>query len=102
MFEAIIFDFDGVIIDSEPIHYEACCHILKPLGITISYEKYMEKYLGLTDKDIFPKLLQNEGLSFSATEINCFIEQKIVAYKKIIDARIHSLSLKTLSNLFLK
>ena len=32
MFEAVIFDFDGVILDSEPIHYEAFCYVLKDIG----------------------------------------------------------------------
>lgn len=64
MLDAIIFDFDGVILDSEPIHYEACCEVLKPLGITISYRQYMEKYLGLADKDMFPRLLKMKDLVF--------------------------------------
>jgi beta-phosphoglucomutase len=84
MFEAIIFDFDGVILDSEPLHYEACCKVLKHLGIAISYEEYMEKYLGLSDKDMFPKLLQNEGFNCSAAEVNAFIQQKVRAYTDII------------------
>lgn len=86
MFEVIIFDFDGVILDSEPIHYEACCDVLKPLGITISYKEYMDQYLGLADKDMFPKLLKNEGLSCSNIEIQGFIQQKSVAYINIINS----------------
>ncbi len=86
MFDAIIFDFDGVILDSEPIHYEACCEVLKPLGITISYQEYMDKYLGLADKDMFPSLLKNKGFSFSNTEIHCFIHQKSTAYINIINS----------------
>ncbi|KTD10939.1 HAD-superfamily hydrolase [Legionella gratiana] len=86
MFDAIIFDFDGVILDSEPIHYKACCEVLKPLGITISYKEYMDKYLGLADKDMFPKLLKNEGLSFSNEEIHHFIQQKSATYIDIINS----------------
>lgn len=29
MFQTAIFDFDGVILDSEPLHYEVCCHVFK-------------------------------------------------------------------------
>ncbi len=84
MYDAIIFDFDGVILDSEPIHYEACCHVLKSLGITISYSEYMKKYLGFSDKDMFPRLLLNEGLSYSDREIKHLIQQKTRAYIHII------------------
>ncbi|KTD02255.1 HAD family phosphatase [Fluoribacter gormanii] len=87
MYDAIIFDFDGVILDSEPIHYEACCHVLKPLGISISYSDYTEKYLGLSDKDMFPKLLDNEGFSSSVAETKRLIQQKTEAYINIINTR---------------
>ncbi|MCW8398409.1 HAD family phosphatase [Legionella sp. PATHC038] len=85
MFDAIIFDFDGVILDSEPIHYEAYCHVLKPLGITISYPEYMEKYLGLSDKDMFPKLLHNKRLNFSKAEVQRLMQQKTQAYTNLIN-----------------
>ncbi len=87
MYDAIIFDFDGVILDSEPIHYEACCHVLKPMGITLSYAEYMEKYLGLSDKEMFPMLLHHEGVSCSDKEIKDLIQQKTVAYINIISTR---------------
>ena len=85
MFDAIIFDFDGVILDSEPIHYEAYCRALKPLGIEISYSEYMAHYLGLSDKDMLPKLLHNMGLRYSEAEIQHLIQQKIAAYTHIIN-----------------
>ena len=43
MFEAIIFDFDGVILDSEPLHYEAVTNVLKKIGIILSYKEYEKK-----------------------------------------------------------
>ncbi|WP_454780481.1 HAD family hydrolase [Legionella sp. WA2022007384] len=85
MYDAIIFDFDGVILDSEPIHYDACCYVLKPLGISISYSEYMENYLGLADKDLFPKLLHNKGVSSSDTETKRLIQQKSEVYVHIIN-----------------
>ncbi|PWY57060.1 HAD family phosphatase [Legionella qingyii] len=87
MYDAIIFDFDGVILDSEPIHYEACCYVLKSLGISIDYSEYMEKYLGLADKDMFPKLLHNEGIKISDVETKRLIQQKAEVYIKIINTR---------------
>ncbi|WP_058477984.1 HAD family hydrolase [Legionella steigerwaltii] len=84
MLDAIIFDFDGVILDSEPIHYEAYCLVLKPLGIAISYAEYMEKYLGLSDKDAFPKLLHHKGLSYSEAEVQRLMQQKTAIYTNII------------------
>lgn len=87
MFEAIIFDFDGVILDSEPIHYEACCSVFNHIGLTLTYDEYTEKYIGLSDKEMFPQLLMDKGYNFSLDEINSFINKKIETYADIINSR---------------
>jgi len=84
MIKALIFDFDGVILDSEPLHYEACCQVIQPLGITLGYDEYMRRYLGFSDKDMFPELMSNEGYNYSEEEIKKLIQQKVTAYTDII------------------
>ncbi|KTD56755.1 HAD-superfamily hydrolase [Legionella santicrucis] len=84
MFEAIIFDFDGVILDSEPIHYQACCYALNNVGLELSYEQYVERYLGLADKEMFPKLLKDNSHPFSEALVDTLIEQKIARYTLLI------------------
>ncbi len=86
MFDAIIFDFDGVILDSEPLHYKACCQVLTIFGIKLSYKEYIENYLGLADKDMFPKLLSNKNYAFSAGAITGMIQEKNSAYLSIINS----------------
>lgn len=85
MYEAIIFDFDGVILNSEPIHYEACCTVFKKIGFKLSFEEYKEKYLGLADKEMFPLIFQHKNYVFSSHEIDSFIQQKIKSYIDIIN-----------------
>ncbi len=84
MFQALIFDFDGVILDSEPLHYEACSFVLKQSGLALSYEEYVEKYLGFSDKEMFPKLFSSRNFSFSLDKINALIEEKTKQYQEII------------------
>lgn len=98
MFEALIFDFDGVILDSEPLHYEACCRVFNPLGITLSYEEYVQKYIGTCDKDTFPELLKSNGHLFTAQEINALIKQKVDSYIHIITHRNPLPMIKDLDN----
>ena len=45
--QAIIFDFDGVIADSERLHLRSYQDILAPEGVTISTDDYLQKYLGV-------------------------------------------------------
>lgn len=83
--QAVIFDFDGVIIDSEPLHYEACLNVLKETGVNLSYKEYVKKYLGLSDKEMFPQLLMDRGRQFAANEITSLINKKIEHYINIIN-----------------
>jgi beta-phosphoglucomutase len=49
-YQAILFDFDGVIVDSEPVHYECWLDILKPFGIGLDWQSYSEHCIGITDR----------------------------------------------------
>jgi beta-phosphoglucomutase-like phosphatase (HAD superfamily) len=51
--EAIVFDFDGVIADSERLHLAAYQRVLAPLGLELSDEAYYARYLGYDDVGCF-------------------------------------------------
>ncbi len=51
MLQAVIFDFDGVIADSEPIHCRAFLEVLPQFGIPVTESLYYQDYLGYTDAD---------------------------------------------------
>ena len=48
-YQAILFDFDGVLMDSEPVHYECWKEALAPLGIHIDWEPYREHCIGASE-----------------------------------------------------
>lgn len=50
MLRAIIFDFDGVIADTEPLHYEAFATVLAEHSVALSRKEYFSRYLGLNDE----------------------------------------------------
>ena len=51
MLGAVIFDFDGVVADSELLHYQAMNKAFDLYGLSVSKEEHWEKYLGYTDYD---------------------------------------------------
>jgi beta-phosphoglucomutase len=51
-FDAILFDFDGVLIDSEPMHCLCWADVLRPLGITLEWDYYRDYYVGIDDRDM--------------------------------------------------
>ena len=60
MLKAVIFDFDGVICDSEMLHFQAFNRTVADYDIKITKEQYFADYLGLSDKDFY-NLLIDQG-----------------------------------------
>lgn len=55
--KAIIFDFDGVVVDSEPLHYQAFVMVGKSFNFEFTWEQYMAQYIGFDDRDAFRYML---------------------------------------------
>lgn len=85
MFKAVIFDFDGVILNSEPLHHQASAKALvKVFGIDFEYQEYYQHYLGVSDRVLFPKVLASRGRDLSSEELQHLIQEKIKAYQTLI------------------
>lgn len=48
-YEAILFDFDGVLIDSEPVHFECWREVLAPFGVRLDWDIYSTRFIGISD-----------------------------------------------------
>jgi beta-phosphoglucomutase len=51
-YDAILFDFDGVLIDSEPVHWACWAEVLKPLGVILGWEFYRDHCIGIDDREM--------------------------------------------------
>jgi beta-phosphoglucomutase len=51
-FDAILFDFDGVLVDSEPLHCACWAEVLSPFGVKLEWDVYRDRYLGIDDRDM--------------------------------------------------
>lgn len=85
---ALIFDFDGVIFNSEHWHLEACNQVLKThFGFEISHQEYFQKYAGVPDLDFAFRVLSHQGLPPETLTPELFkkiMRQKTEVYKQII------------------
>ena len=57
MLKALIFDMDGTLVHSDPVHLEAFAAVLKDEGVAIDHEIYRSKIIGRTNEAIFASLL---------------------------------------------
>lgn len=54
--EAIIFDSDGVLVDSEVIHIAVERELLAEIGLTYDHETYLSRFVGLSNPDFYLEL----------------------------------------------
>ena len=91
MIQAIIFDFDGVIVDSEPLHYRAFLRTAQEAGVDIDfdYDHYLRQYVGFDDREGFhemikaadPSAVKSPGLS---SQIATLCESKKDVFAAIV------------------
>ncbi|MFE9274971.1 HAD family hydrolase [Paenibacillus glucanolyticus] len=68
MIQAFIFDMDGVIIDSEPMHFEVDIQVMNYYGSAITHEQ-LEQYVGMTNPEMWAAVKEQHNLTPSVSEI---------------------------------
>jgi len=91
MLKAIIFDFNGVIVDDEPLHLELFRRVLGEEGVTLTDEDYHAKYLGYDDRGCFTAALRDAGSEQKALDrdfVTGLISRKEIYYHEAIGDRL--------------
>ena len=84
MIKAKIFDFNGVVVDDEPIHFAMFRKVLAGEGIALSQMDYYRYYLGMNDRDCFAAVLKKDGRNPAAKLVNVLIRRKARFYRAYI------------------
>jgi len=84
MVKAIIFDMDGLMIDSEPFHLKAYNSVLKKWGNYLNEEENL-KYVGISDKDVCKDLVLTFNIPISESDLE---KQKNIEYKKLLQNKV--------------
>jgi beta-phosphoglucomutase len=83
MLGAVIFDFDGVITDSEILHFRAFNKVLASHGLELAKKEYYAKYLGLSDIDCFKTLVAEGRLGIAPAQIGALIRKKTLIFEEL-------------------
>jgi len=78
--EAVIFDFDGILVDSEPMHHRAFNEVLDPLGMGLSWKEYVESYMGFDDRDAFREAFRAKGIELDDANLAKLVAAKSRAF----------------------
>ena len=74
--QAIVFDFDGVIANSEPLHLKAFQLALAADGVELSPADYFARYLGYDDVGLFEALGRDRGIAMSGDHVRALVVRK--------------------------
>ena len=83
--QAVIFDFDGVIADTERLHYLAFERILEPFKLTLSWEEYVDTCIGFDDRAVFQYRFRHQPAHLEKDGLENFMSQKAQAFLDLVD-----------------
>ena len=83
---AVVFDFDGVLANSEPLHLRAYQEVLGEVGLSLDRDEYYGRYLGFDDVGAFVAIGQARGQQWTAGQIGALVERKTGVFDEMLAA----------------
>lgn len=83
MIVAVVFDFDGVIANSEPLHFRAFRDVAATRGLILSERDYYDRYLGFDDVGAFQAMAADAGVSLTGEVIASLVSAKAVRLEEL-------------------
>ena len=84
MLRAVIFDFNGIIVDDEPIHFELFQKVFAEEGMALTKDAYYARYLGFDDRGAFGYGYREHNRPLSPKKLAQLIERKALYYQEAI------------------
>ena len=81
---AVVFDFDGVLADTEGLHLASFQHVFSARGWTLEREAYFAGYLGCTDHDLVWQYALEQDLTMSEADVEAIVREKGREYERRI------------------
>ena len=82
--DAVVFDFDGVLANSEPLHFGVYQRLLAEEGLTFTSDEYYSRYLGYDDVGVFEALARDKGLLIGNGRLAALIDRKTALFQSIV------------------
>ncbi|MGA7873665.1 MAG: HAD family phosphatase [Candidatus Binatus sp.] len=87
MIRAVIFDLDGTLVDTEPLHLAAFNEVLRLEGIEIPSDEYFARLIGLNDHDCFATVLRESRRDAGQAHLADLIARKTAVYQAMVAER---------------
>ncbi|HEY7165574.1 MAG TPA: HAD family phosphatase [Candidatus Binatia bacterium] len=81
MLRAVIFDFNGIIVNDEPIHFRLFQRVLAEERIPLTEDAYYARYLGFDDRGAFTAAYKDSNRLLEESKLSALIERKAALYQ---------------------
>ncbi len=88
--QAVVFDCDGILVDTEPLHYQAFQEVLKPLGLGFGYDRYLDRYIGFDDRDAFREAFREGERALEPGALDHLMIEKAGALLRLVERGVKS------------
>lgn len=85
MLKAIIFDFNGVILNDEPLHFQSMYDTVDSIGIRITRDEYWRLYLPLDDATCLDRICESRSYHLDKRERERLLGLKYARYRKLLE-----------------
>jgi phosphoglycolate phosphatase/beta-phosphoglucomutase len=79
---ALLFDFNGVLVDDEPIHLQLVARVLAEEGLELDTADYLSELVGLSDRACFERAMSRAGIDPDPTRVVRLIARKASYYQR--------------------
>lgn len=84
----VVFDFDGVITDSEAAHFEALRRVLEPIGVQLTWQQYCDTYLAYTDREAVQMVLMDTQRNPTPEVVDELVEKKRIEFADFLESNL--------------
>ena len=81
---AVVFDFDGVLVNSEPLHFRSLRQALQGAGIAITEEEYLREYVAYDDRGSIRIALERHGQDAGGGRVSALAAAKAEAFERLM------------------
>lgn len=82
--KAFIFDFDGILADTEELHYRSYLPVLEEAGIAFSYREYAERYMAFDALGCLRQRAADTGIDVDETILREWVERKNLVFETLV------------------
>jgi beta-phosphoglucomutase len=80
---AVVFDFDGVLVDTEPLHYRALAAMFAEAGLRMTEEDYLAEYIGYDDRETLQAGLACQGVTIGDARFQALLRRKAAVFERL-------------------